>query len=263
MKSLYAPAITEELLNGGRILRRAFLERPLHLIQRSGVLIRADDRDAQIVMIERGFAYCAQILPDGRRAILDILVPGDIAGLDLIVGSRLQQDVIAPGAIGYRSVNASAIRGMMGDRAIAIRIVGLMAETRWRRDRHMTAITRFDARERCALFLLDIYDRLRRRDLISRPTFVLPLTQEQIADHLGMTMVHVNRTLRHLREDRLAIVAQQVVIITDLAQLRALVSGMPSLAETSDWLSEPDGATAATKAADQRAPEASSVRNLC
>jgi hypothetical protein len=132
------------------------------------------------------------------------------------------------------------------------------------RDRHLTAITRFDARERCALFLLDLHDRLRRRDLIARPTFNLPLTQEQIADHLGMTMVHVNRTLRHLREDRLAIVAQQVVMLTDLDRLRALVSGMPSLAETPDGLSDPDGATAAkgrVKVTGLKTPEASSAPN--
>ena len=98
-------------------------------------------------------------------------------------------------------------------------------------DRHLTAISRLDARERIGLFLLDIYDRLRRRELISRPTFNLPLTQEQIADHLGMTMVHVNRTLRRLREERLLMVANQVVIITDIDRLRAVVTGMPPLAE--------------------------------
>ena len=107
-----------------------------------------------------------------------------------------------------------------------------MAETRWRMDRNMTAVLRLDAQERVALFLLDIYDRLRRHNLISRPTFALPLTQNQIADYLGMTMVHVNRTLRRLREEKIAIVAQQVVMITDLDRLRAVVAGMPSLGET-------------------------------
>src|SRR5207302_9527438 len=110
-------------------------------------------------------------------------------------------------ALGYRSMTAGALRELMADRTIGLRVAALMAETRWRMDRHMTAITRLDARERIGLFLLDIYDRLRRRELISRPTFNLPLTQEQIADHLGMTMVHVNRTLRRLREDRLVMVA--------------------------------------------------------
>jgi CRP-like cAMP-binding protein len=236
MTSLYAPAITEDILNGDRMLRRAFLDRPRQSIQRNGVVVRAGDPDPPIVLIQRSLAYCAQNLPDGRRAILDILVPGDVAGLDLIVHGGTHQEVIAASNLEYRSIQARALQGMMSDRAVAIRVLSLMAETRRRKDRHLTAITRFDARERLALFLLDIHDRLRRRELIARPTFNLPLIQEQIADHLGMTMVHVNRTFRQLREDRLVLVAQQVVIITDLDRLRAVVSGMPPLADTSDGL---------------------------
>jgi CRP-like cAMP-binding protein len=71
--------------------------------------------------------------------------------------------------------------------------MALMAEARWRTHRHLTAIARLDAYERLSFFLLDIHDRLRRHNLIARPTFHFPLTQDQIADHLGMTMVHVNR----------------------------------------------------------------------
>jgi CRP-like cAMP-binding protein len=110
---------------------------------------------------------------------------------------------------------------LMADRPVAMRVAALMAEARWRTNRHLTAISRLDAHERLSLFLLDIYDRLRRRNLIAKATFNLPLTQDQIADHLGMTMVHVNRTLRRLRQEKMAIVAQQVVILADLDRLRA------------------------------------------
>ncbi|HVH80044.1 MAG TPA: helix-turn-helix domain-containing protein, partial [Stellaceae bacterium] len=74
---------------------------------------------------------------------------------------------------------------------------------------------------------LGIYDRLRRAELISRPTFNLHLTQDQMADHLGMTMVHVSRTLRRLREERLVLVDRQVVIILDVEGLRSTVGGLP------------------------------------
>jgi hypothetical protein len=50
----------------------------------------------------------------------------------------------------------------------------------------MTAVTRFGASRRIVGFLVAIYDRLRRRDFISPPTFNLPLTQEQLGDHLGL-----------------------------------------------------------------------------
>ena len=227
----FAPAAVEELLTGDRMLRQAFLEQPYNSIGRQGTVFSGENGDAPVILIQRGVAYRSSTLPDGRRAILDLLLPGDVGGIDNAVFGRTNQALTAANALGYRAMRAAMLRDLMGTRPVALRVAALMAETRWRMDRHLTAISRLDARERIGLFLLDIHDRLRRRELIERPTFNLPLTQEQIADHLGMTMVHVNRTLRRLREDRLVLVAQQVVIITDLDRLRALLGGMPPLAE--------------------------------
>jgi CRP-like cAMP-binding protein len=98
---------------------------------------------------------------------------------------------------------------------VALRALELSAEARWRAARLAASIGRLDAQARICVMLLDIYDRLRRPELISRATFNLPLTQEQIADHLGLTLVHVNRILRRLREEKLVLVDRQVVIIRD------------------------------------------------
>jgi CRP-like cAMP-binding protein len=83
-----------------------------------------------------------------------------------------------------------------------------------------------DAYERIASFLLNTYDRLRRAQLITRPTFALYLSQDQIGDHLGLTMVHVSRTLRRLRDDKVVLVDRQVVIILDAERLRAIAAGL-------------------------------------
>jgi hypothetical protein len=117
----------------------------------------------------------------------------------------------------------------------------MLAEWRWRTDRLVISIGRFDAASRLCLMFLDVYDRLRHRGLISRLTFNLPLTQVQMADHLGLTLVHVNRTLRRLREERIAIVDRGVVMILDLDRLRAVARGLPEPAEVpedSDQLSD-------------------------
>jgi DNA-binding transcriptional regulator LsrR (DeoR family) len=79
--------------------------------------------------------------------------------------------------------------------------------------------------------LLDIYERLPRNGLNSGLTFNLPLTQEQIADHLGLTLVHVNRTLRRLREERIVLIERQTVIILDLDRVRGCAEGLPQVAD--------------------------------
>ena len=72
---------------------------------------------------------------------------------------------------------------------------------------------------------------MRRTELTTRPTFNLHLTQDQLADHLGMTMVHVSRTLRRLRQERLVMVDRQVVIILDVDGLRDIAGGKATTRE--------------------------------
>jgi hypothetical protein len=67
--------------------------------------------------------------------------------------------------------------------------------------------------------------------LITRPTFSLPLTQELIGDHLGMTTVHLSRSLRRLRDERLAMFNRQVVILLDLPGLRSIAQMQPPLGD--------------------------------
>ena len=110
-------------------------------------------------------------------------------------------------------------------------ILAQLTEQRWRSDRLAASIGRLDAHARLCVLLLDIHDRLRHRGLISHATFNLPLTQEQIADHLGLTLVHVNRTLRRLRKEKIVLVDRQVVIIQDMERLRELAQGLPQAAE--------------------------------
>lgn len=227
----FAAGASEDLIAGGRALRAAFLQSPVHSADRGAGLIERDT-EPQILLLRSGFAYRSSVLADGRRAILDVLTPGEIVGLDHVVVARPVDEFTAANRVGYNALPAAEVRRLMTDPQVGLRIYALLAESRWRAGRLAVAIGRLDARTRLCLLLLDIYERLRRRDLINRPTYNLPLTQEQLADHLGLTVVHVNRTLRRLREEKLVIVDRQVVIILDLDRLRAVGQGLPPVVET-------------------------------
>jgi CRP-like cAMP-binding protein len=226
----FAAAAVEDLLTGAERLRQAFLQTPVRFAARDTALARAGDPEPAVFLLHSGFAYRSCAMADGRRAILDILLPGDFTGLDHIVLARPMEEITAADRLSYHALGAAAVRALMADPAIALRVLALIAEARWRGDRLAASLGRLDAHARICMMLLDIYERLRRRELINRPSFNLPFTQEQIADHLGLTLVHVNRTLRRLREERLVLVDRQVVIIKDLDRLRALVrSSCPSV----------------------------------
>ena len=225
----YAPAAAEDLLAGSQLLHRAFMKVLSLSARRDDIVIRGDTADQPAILIERGVAYRSLTLPDGRRSIVDLLLPRDIVGLDHAVMGASGYEIIAASNMGYRLLKQARVRELLRDPRIATRALALSAEERWRADRHLTEITRFDARGRLAAMILGVYERMRRRGLIARSTFNLPLTQDQIADHLGITMVHVSRTLRRMREEKIVLVDRQVVIILDLDRLRQEAAGVPSL----------------------------------
>jgi len=236
----FSAATTEGLLTGGRALRHAFMQIAVRFAGRDMPLIRAGDRDAALVLIRSGFAFRSCVLADGRRSILQVLLSGDIGGLDNLVLARAGEDITAASRVGYHILPGSAVRDLLADRSVGMWLFALLAEARCRADRLAASIGRLDAQARICVLLLDIHDRLLRRGLINRPSFNLPLTQEQMADHLGLTLVHVNRTLRRLREERLVMLDRQVVVIQDVQRLRDIAQGLPQAADLPDPLPAAD-----------------------
>ncbi len=226
-----AAAATEDVLSGGHELRHAFLAQPVRTAERGARLTAQPGQEPEVILLRSGFAFRSCAMPDGRRAILDVLTSGDMLGLDGIV-AHPSDEFVAASRVSYRALPADKLRRQMADHRVAMQLYSLLVEARWRAVRLAVSIGRLDAQSRISLFLLDIHDRLFRRGLIVRPTYNLPLTQEQIADHLGLTVVHVNRTLKRLRESRLVLVDRQVVIIQDLPRLREMTDGIVQAPET-------------------------------
>jgi CRP-like cAMP-binding protein len=148
-----------------------------------------------------GWAAETVLLEDGRRQIVRLLLPGD---------------VIEPGEARRAGLSVTPLTAIrVGD---ARRLVALLnaAEGQlgraWRRlrqaaqnrlVRHVVRLGRLSASDRTADLMLELHDRQRRAGVAAACTMHLPLTQEMLADHLGLSIVHVNRTLQQLRRDGL------------------------------------------------------------
>src|SRR5262249_12122589 len=87
---------------------------------------------------------------------------------------------------------------------------------------HLTDAGRRSAYERVSHLLLELFVRLNTSRRSSEITLAIPLTQELIADALGLTAVHVNRTLRALRRDKLIAVDGRSITIVDFEALSLL-----------------------------------------
>ncbi len=170
-----------------------------------------------IYVVLEGWLFLHRILEDGRRQILDFALPGSVLSYGIQPGSTfafsaeaITNTVIA--VIPLRQVN-SLLRSNPESAAM---ILNAANESLLSAFDTMTDIGRRTAREAVAHFLLRMHQRV--VETIGSEddgTISLPLHQEHIGDALGLTAVHVCRTLRKLRNDGLVEVSRGHLHIPD------------------------------------------------
>ena len=185
----------------------------------AGASIGAENeaRKRQIVVVS-GWIAETRILPDGRRQIFAFLLPGDVASVTSASNVGLR------GLVALTNVeiaDAAALTvGDQGERVAA----SLNEAIRLREERlfdQIVRIGRLTAKERVLNLLLELYDRLDSIGLVKENTFRIPLTQEVFADALGLSVVHINRTLQQLRREGLVTVGRGTVTLNQRHKLAA------------------------------------------
>ena len=194
-----------------------------HSVRRDREIITQGRRyDALLVLIE-GLSIRYRILHDGRRQILNIALPGDFIGLPacffesaLYSISALTDTVLAP-------IPFATVIGLFDrhPRLAAVIFWSFASEAAIYTER-LTDVGRRSALERVAHFLLELLTRFQIIGMADESSFPMPLTQELIGDALGLSVPHVSRTLRQLRDDQLVSVEAHRVTIKDVDALSAL-----------------------------------------
>jgi CRP/FNR family transcriptional regulator, anaerobic regulatory protein len=184
-------------------------------------LSRAGDNFGSAGALFTGWALRYKLLADGRRQILSILLPGDLFGIDAILVGKPDHSVQAVTAVTYGIMHDDRLKQLIATAPnFSAALLQRSLVERRRADRHATLIGRCSAEERIAGFLVETHARLRQRRLGGPSTFNMPLTQQQLGDHLGLTVVHVNRVLRRLRETAVMTARGHMVVIHDMPALR-------------------------------------------
>lgn len=176
-----------------------------------------------------GWAMQHRTLRDGRRQILGFLLPGDLIGADRQAHSLAAAAIAALDAVVTCVAPAAAPGTSLSEayaRSAAMERHHLMAQ--------VTRLGRFDARERLADWLLETRERLALVGLAAADRFPLPVTQEVLADTLGLTSVHVNRTLQAMRRDGLLAWRDGTITFPDRLRLEMMVDYRPARVSLDD-----------------------------
>jgi CRP-like cAMP-binding protein len=180
-------------------------------------------------LVVSGWACRVRFLADGRRQIFGFLLPGDTMGMDERLEPFALCSVVAltPVETGDLSPVASAIRGGQSEHVALAETFALAARAEQAEllD-HLLRLGRLNAYERTAHLLLNLCHRLAAVGLGDR-RFRLPLTQEVMADALGLSLVHVNRTLMQLRRERLVVLKGSAAELPDPERLAIVANYSP------------------------------------
>ena len=211
------------LLRGRRQLEARFGTAPSRTLRAGEAFAAAGSSHYGICRLSTGWACQYRELPNCRRAIIDVYLPGDFIGLDGLFSARPLENVLALTLVEVGTIDGDKIlTELLACQSNALYITWLLVRRQQRTDHLLASISSLDARGRLATMLLDFYKRLYARKLIAARTYAIPLTQQHIGQYLGLTVVHVNRVLRSLRSDRIALLEKNSVTILDLERLRKL-----------------------------------------
>lgn len=188
----------------------------------AGELVLPAGERSSLRLLARGLAVKQSVLKDGARQIFGVATPGDLIDLaGLFVGIDYEVRALAPCEV--RKVGAREFRGMLQDHAslLAALCRAVLTEARAQRNA-MVSLGRRSAAARTANLFCEIYWRQKTLGLAKDERCAFPAVQGDIADALGLSVVHIHRVLRGLRDDGLAVIKNGVLQILDWERLAAL-----------------------------------------
>jgi len=204
------------------------LQSTTRTVQRNRDIIMEGRNYGSILIIIEGNAIRYRILHDGRRQILSFTIAGDVVG---VLGPFIESSLYSTKALTETTIATvpfTRVNSLFESHPQLVAKIFLCVSCELTiYAEHLVDLGRRSASERIAHFLLELLTRLQAVGLAEDQSYKIPLTQELIADALGLSVPHVNRVLRRLREDNLVVIEDQRVTIRDLDGLSELADFEP------------------------------------
>lgn len=189
-------------------------------VRRGNCIMREGDEPDHCSLLISGFAYRHKTVGDGGRQILAVHMPADIVDLQNALLRTSDHSVQALSDATIADIPRDAVRQLAFERPRVGQALWYETLVDGSLQREWTAnLGRRSARARTSHLLCEIGLRLEQAGLGHRQRYELPMTQEELADALGLTSVHVNRTLRALSRDGLTQRQRNSVSIADWDRL--------------------------------------------
>ena len=202
----------------GLSLRQSVINKPTTVLRQGQIA-------SSFFVLVDGWGVKYKQLGNGRRQILSFLLPGDPATLGALSQQPMAHSVqLLPDSV-VDEFDPDAINRKVQDSEDLQAFISATYDNELARaDELLASLGRRSAKERIAHLMLEFDARLSSRGAIVDGYIVMPLRQHHLADALGLTTIHVNRTLRALRDENLIDVRGGVLRILHRDRLVALAN---------------------------------------
>jgi CRP-like cAMP-binding protein len=209
----------------------ALRELPLEgrAIDEDSDVVREGDRPTDCCLLISGFLFRYKGLPNGSRQIVSLHVPGDIPDLQSLHLEVMDHSLgaLAPSVIAripHAAVNDLIRRfPRIGDALWRDTLVDASIFREW-----VANVGRRSAYERMAHLVCEFFMKMKAVGLTQGSECMFPLTQAELGDATGLSVVHVNRTLQELRADGMIVLRGRTLSIPDWAALARVGMFNPS-----------------------------------
>jgi CRP-like cAMP-binding protein len=162
-------------------------------------LLMEGTTSAHLYTVLSGWAMRYKTLPDGRRQILNFVLPADLIGLQGTVLGEMQHSVEALSDMLLCLFPRERLWELYRNHpSLAFDLTWIAAREEQMLDEQLVSVGRRTALERIAFVLLQLFMRAEQVNLAVDDAVQFPFTQQHLADALGMSLVHTNKTLQRL-----------------------------------------------------------------
>ena len=186
-------------------------------------LLMQGTASAHLYTVLSGWAVRYKTLPDGRRQILNFVLPADFIGLQGTVLGEMQHSVEALSDMVLCMFPRERLWELYrGHPSLAFDLTWIAAREEQMLDEHLVSVGRRKALERIAFVLLHLFLRAEQVRMTSNNKVEFPFTQQHLADALGMSLVHTNKTLQRLMASKAARWKNRTFEVLDREALTAI-----------------------------------------
>jgi len=178
--------------------------------------------------VKEGYAMRYKLLRNGKRQILNVILPGDVVGLPGSFHDRALYSVTAISDLRMHVCVLDAYIRLCYQRpqfGLALSWIAVQEATTYAE--HIIDVGRRTPIERLSHFLLELYARLRAVGYAEENRFTLPFSQEVMADVLGLSVPHLNRMMQQLRAEKLIADSERQVEFIDIESMQTLAHYQP------------------------------------